>query len=538
MKQSQLYILTLLLIVSFFSTKGDAQNYVHDRTLTGHMGSVWSVAFSPNGEILASGCWDKTIRLWTVNTGKHLHTLTGHTHWVYSVAFSPEGQKLASASADNSIRLWNVDTGRHLHTLTGHTGGVCSTAFASDGKTLASGSSDDTIRLWSVETRRHLHTLSVETGTTSNDAILNVAFSPDEQTFATASFDNNVRLWSIKTGNLLHTLKGMNWVDSVEFSPNGKIITSGGGNETLRLWSVETSQPLSTLKGHIGSIDSVAFSPNGEIVATGSTDNTVRLWSVTTGRHLQTLTGHTGGVTSIAFSVDGTTLASSDRDRNIRLWKVSGSPKLTSRANQIYEKTIRTVMWLVNPGVGTGSGVLFDKELRLALTNAHVIDTQTTIDIYFPASNEKGKLITDKNFYLDNLNVLKQLGYYTKGRVITKNEETDLAIIQLDGLPETAREINIRATTVPKAGDLVYILGNPGGQDLWRWTIGKLLKEYKDFIHIQSDVIAGNSGGPVLTEQGHFIGIVTRSDEFMNAIAIPTRLIRQLLSAPKVQRVR
>ena len=255
--------------------------------------------------------------------------------------------------------------------------------------------------------------------------------------------------------------------------------------------------------------------------------------------HYATLIGHTDGVfnavTSVAFSPNGLTLASGSSDDTIRLWRISSaqSTDLNSQptAAQVYNNAIRAVMWIINPGIGEGSGALIDKQFKLAITNAHVTDKQNTIDVYFPASDEKGELIKDRNFYLTNSSILKRLGYYTKGHVVARNEKTDLAIIRLDGLPETSREIDWNFTTsTTSAGDLVYILGNPGGQDLWRWTLGEFLNDYGDFLHIQSDVFGGNSGGPVLNKQGILIGIVARSDRHMNALAIPVRDINRLLS--------
>ena len=183
--------------------------------------------------------------------------------------------------------------------------------------------------------------------------------------------------------------------------------------------------------------------------------------------------------------------------------------------------------------------MLFDKKFKLAVTNAHVTGTQNTIEVYFPAPDENGELIRDRNFYLTNSSVLKRLGYYTKGHVVAKDTTIDLAIIKLDGLPETAREIDWNFTTpTTNAGDLVYVLGNPGGQDLWRWTLGEFLNDHGDFLHIQSDVFGGNSGGPVLNKQGILIGIVARSDRHMNALAIPVRYISQLLSKSQLEHSR
>ena len=223
-----------------------------------------------------------------------------------------------------------------------------------------------------------------------------------------------------------------------------------------------------------------------------------------------------------------------------RRFSAQKRPVQKTSANQVYDNAIRAVMWIVNPGIAAGSGVLIDKKFKLVVTNAHVTGKQgTTLDVYFPAPNKDGELIKDRNFYLNNRDVLKQLGYYTKGHVVEKNEKTDLAIIWVEGLPETAREIdwNVRTPT-RKTGDIVYILGNPDGRDLWRWTLGEFLKESRNFLHIQSDIFAGNSGGPVLSKQGVLLGIVARSDNHMNAFAIPERYIDKLLSESKVKHFR
>ena len=111
-----------------------------------------SVAFSPDGDTIASGSQDDTIILWNANTGEHIRTLQGHTWNVNSVAFSPDGNTIASGSGDYTIRLWDTNTGAHIRTLTGHTRGVLSVAFSPDGNTIASGSQDDTIKIWEVDT--------------------------------------------------------------------------------------------------------------------------------------------------------------------------------------------------------------------------------------------------------------------------------------------------------------------------------------------------------------------------------------------------
>ena len=119
--------------------------------LTGHVSGVESVAYSPEGETIASGSGDGTVRLWDANTGEHLQTLEGHTDWVFSVSYSPDGQIIASGARDGTIRLWDADTGEHLQTLKGHTSAVESVAYSPDGQTLVSGSLAGTALLWEVE---------------------------------------------------------------------------------------------------------------------------------------------------------------------------------------------------------------------------------------------------------------------------------------------------------------------------------------------------------------------------------------------------
>ena len=90
------------------------------QTLEGHSSPIWSMAFSPDGHTLASGSFDKTIKLWDTTTGTELQTLEGHSHWVNSVAFSPDGHTLASGSDDHTIKLWDTTTGTERQTLEGH----------------------------------------------------------------------------------------------------------------------------------------------------------------------------------------------------------------------------------------------------------------------------------------------------------------------------------------------------------------------------------------------------------------------------------
>ena len=277
-----------------------------------------SVAFSPDGQTLASGSTDNTIQLWNVSDGSLLSTLSGHSYSVLSLAFSPDGQTLASGSSDNTIKLWHVSDGSLMNTLSGHSDSVKSIAFSPDGQTLASGSADNTIKLWSVSDGSLQQTLYGRT-----DSVDSIAFSPNDQLLASSSGDGTI-IWRISDGSLLHTLSGhTDWVNSVAFSPDGQTLASGSYDKTIKLWRISDGSLLQTLDGHSNSVMSVAFSQDGQTLASGSFDNTIKLWRVSDGSLLQTLGGHTDWVNSVAFSPDGQMLASGSGDGTIKLWHVS-----------------------------------------------------------------------------------------------------------------------------------------------------------------------------------------------------------------------
>ncbi|MBC8122019.1 MAG: pentapeptide repeat-containing protein, partial [Gemmatimonadaceae bacterium] len=186
-------------------------------------GSTLSLAFSPDGSLLATGDIGGEIHLWRVRDGRQLTICRGHTDCVWSVAFSPDGKRLASGSMDQTARLWDTATGQCLKTLKGHANLIGSVAFSPDGRTLASGSRDTTVKLWDIATGQCGRTLSGHGGWVSS-----VSFSPDGQTLASGSADQTLCLWNSATGECRRTLSGhSSWVWSVAFSPDGRTLASG-----------------------------------------------------------------------------------------------------------------------------------------------------------------------------------------------------------------------------------------------------------------------------------------------------------------------
>lgn len=209
------------------------KGFKNEQALLAHINKaarVKSVAFSPNGLILASGDENGIIKLWQVKTGKLLKILKGHKASINSISFSHNGRLLLSGSGgvrnDNSIRLWEIKSGKLLKILNAHRAKVVSVSFSANDKLLASGSYDKTIKLWEVD-----------------------------------------------SGKLLNTLKGhKGWITSIVFSPNGKLLASA--DDTIKIWQVNNSKLLRTIKAHKYNVASLTFSPDGKLLASGS-DNAI-----------------------------------------------------------------------------------------------------------------------------------------------------------------------------------------------------------------------------------------------------------------------
>ena len=313
------------------------------KVLPGHMEGyaknegVTSLAYSPDGSRLAAGYSNFTVDLWGAADGSLLRTHRGEDEQVGSlpvwcVAFSPDGQLVASGSGDTAT-LWRASDGALAQVLKGHFSQVRSVAFSPDGKTLASGSLDKSVQLWLVSDGTSLLSLMGHT-----KAVQSVAFSPDGRTVASGAADNTIRLWSVENGGMLAMLRGHEGaVNSVAFSPDGSLLASASDDNTVRLWRVDSGTLMRTLAGHTRPVDSVAFSPDGSSLATGSNDRTVRLWRVNDGALVRTLKSHSWYVRSVAFSPDGQTLVSGSADKTIRFWRVSDGAAVRTLRKDVEE---------------------------------------------------------------------------------------------------------------------------------------------------------------------------------------------------------
>ena len=337
-----------------FHQKSLLQDYY---TLDDHTKDIETLAFSPSGEILATGSDDSSVKLWRVSDGSLITTLDDHTDTIWTLAFSPSGETLATGSEDNSVKLWRVSDGSLITTLDDHTQTIETLAFSPSGETLATGSVDNSVKLWRVSDGSLITTLDDHTS-----LITTLAFSPSGEILATGSVDSNVKLWRVSDGSLITSLDDhTEAIYTLAFSPSGETLATGGSDSTVKLWRVSDGSLITSLDDHTDDIWTLAFSPSGETLATGSEDSSVKLWRVRDGSLITSLNDHTDTIWTLAFSPSGETLATGSEDGSVRLWRIIDGSLITSLDD--HTEAIYTLAFSPSgETLATGSG---DSSVRL-----------------------------------------------------------------------------------------------------------------------------------------------------------------------------
>jgi WD40 repeat protein/serine/threonine protein kinase len=290
--------------------------------------SVINVAFSPNGKLLAvaggQGNQSCEIQLWDVGLRKHIETFRGHVETIRTVAFTPDGQTLVSGSGDGTVKLWDLGPWQPGLQAFGHQAGVTALAFTPDGKTLATGSSDRTVKLWTVATGKER--ASFELG----GAIRHLAFSTNGRLLATADSQNVVGVWNVDRAERLHRYPEDSGVTGISFSSDNKHFVVGSvGHATL--WNLDTSEPR--VLRHDGPVKCLAFDDVGEKLITGAR-NLASVWNVGTATKTTELRGHYADVSQARFAADGKTVVTCSSDGMVKHWNLEMRKEVSSASVQ------------------------------------------------------------------------------------------------------------------------------------------------------------------------------------------------------------
>lgn len=314
--------------------------YTEVGRLKGHTAKVTCIAFSPDGKRALSGSYDKTVRIWDVQSGKELRRFE-EGGVIDACAFSADGRRVLSGGTDRLVRLWDVATGKEINRFKGHTQFVCSVAFSPGDHYVLSGSVGDGVRLWDVKTGKELRRLE------HKHTIDRVAFSPDGSRLLSASRDGkdqSVRVWDQTSGKELHSFQrhvrdatDASYIEAEVFSTDGRRILSGGWDNDMRLWDVDSAKELRHLKAP-SYVEAVALSPDGRrAIAAGGHGGSWRrrvarpeggrgfgflsVFDVKSGKELRRYVTEVI-LTSIAVSSDSGHALSGSLEGTLQLWRL------------------------------------------------------------------------------------------------------------------------------------------------------------------------------------------------------------------------
>lgn len=293
----------------------------HSHLISGHTKGVRQVGFTSDSNIIFSTSYDKSIRFWSLKTGK-VEGLVNERAGYTVACLSGDNRLLFTSCEDKKIKVWDAYSGKKLSKpLSGHLGLVNSLITNGDGSKLISASRDQTIKIWNISNSicKISHTLIGHQG-----YVYDISTSADWQVLASGGSDRSIILWKISDGEIIHSInQHSGFVRALEFFEGGNLLVSGGKEGILYIWDWKSKKLVKQLESHTAPITCLKVSTDNKYLASGSEDSIIKLWDLSSGNLVETLAGHSGMINSLAFSPDQPLLASASEDQTIRIWRIS-----------------------------------------------------------------------------------------------------------------------------------------------------------------------------------------------------------------------
>merc|ERR1712187_127501 len=288
--------------------------------LSGHTGKIYSLKFSSDGMLCASGSHDKLIFLWRISEQNSM-ILQGHQNAILELHWAQSTEQVISCSPDCSLRIWDTNKGIQLTKFMHKTNVSCCCPLKKGPPLLISGTDDGTVKIWDLRCKRPVSELYHRYPVTT------VAFSDSGDTIYTGGLDNTIRVWDLGNKVITKLIGHHDTITGLCISPNGDCLLSNSMDNTLRIWDIRSSpikaKSYKVLTGHTHSNDKnllkCDWSPDGLYVSAGSGDKTVCIWNVETRRLLCKLPGHTDSVNEVVFHPTEPIIGSCSSDRQIHI---------------------------------------------------------------------------------------------------------------------------------------------------------------------------------------------------------------------------
>jgi WD40 repeat protein len=406
----------LLVDISIFRQDMQEQKkYRLLKSLEGHTGVIFRIAWSPNGDLIASPCKDKTVRLWQTCNDSESRILKETDTEPATVAWSPDGMWFVVVYDGGFTIIFDSATGKVLRKLEGHSRDVIAVSVSPCGKYVASAGDSGEIIVWTASNGNLVHRILAHT-----NWVMGLSWSSDGRFLASCSRDRSICVWSA-SGKLRQRITGhLAYVNDVKWRPESNELASASHDGTVRFWDRDSGEQIMTHRGHESEVNCLSFSYDGRFYATKSTDSFVQVRDCTTGAILLRLNEPSSRFffSSIAFHPSSFLLATlGEEDTIVRLW-------------ELYPENWRDAEKVVE--VGTDFGTSF----QIVHSSYTLMEALEKIDKRIEKMAEEPKRIIDTGggHYYESIDTGG--GDYVQGNHINMSQDLTHAATQIQDLIE------------------------------------------------------------------------------------------------------